>query len=51
MADAITARGGTGQISAVPSRPKWADWVTFAIVIAVCAAAVANEVLLGPTIH
>ena len=51
MGDAITARGGTGQISAVPSRPKWADWVTLAIVIAVCAAAVANEVLVGPTIH
>jgi len=52
MGDAITARGGTGQISAVPSRPKLADWVTLAIVIAVCGAAVANEVLVvSTTLH
>src|SRR6185295_11814938 len=27
MGDAITARGGTGQISAMPSRPQPRDWV------------------------
>lgn len=43
MGDAITARGGAGQISAVPSRPKWADWVAFSIVILVCGAALALE--------
>ncbi len=31
MGDAITARGGTGQISADPSRPKRADWVALSI--------------------
>lgn len=39
MGDAITARGGIGQISATPARPKRADWVTLVIVAAVCAAA------------
>lgn len=38
MGDAITARGGTGQISAVPSRPQRADWVALVLVSAVCAA-------------
>jgi energy-coupling factor transport system permease protein len=28
MGDAITARGGTGQISAVPSGPQARDWIT-----------------------
>jgi energy-coupling factor transport system permease protein len=36
MGDAITARGGAGQISAVPSRPKGLDCVAMAIVIVVC---------------
>lgn len=49
MGDAITARGGTGQISAVPSRPKWADWMAFLVVIVVCGAAVACEVLVVST--
>jgi energy-coupling factor transport system permease protein len=49
MGDAITARGGTGQISAVPSRPKWQDFAALAIVVAVGAAAIANEVLLFST--
>jgi energy-coupling factor transport system permease protein len=39
MGDAITARGGTGQLSAYPSRPKWSDWVALSVVTAVCAAA------------
>ena len=34
MGDAVTARGGTGQLSANPARPKLADWVTLAIAIA-----------------
>ncbi len=46
MGDAITARGGTGQISAVPSRPKPADWVALSIVLAVCGTAVAGELAL-----
>ena len=47
MGDAITARGGAGQISAAPSRPKAADWITLSIVSAVCAAAVVAELVLG----
>ncbi len=43
MGDAITARGGAGQISAAPTRPKRRDWVTFAVVVAVCGAALALE--------
>ncbi|OBK83258.1 ATP-binding cassette domain-containing protein [Mycobacterium sp. 1165178.9] len=43
MGDAITARGGTGQISAAPSRPKPADWVALSIVLAVSGIAVAAE--------
>jgi energy-coupling factor transport system permease protein len=46
MGDAITARGGAGQISAAPSRPKSRDWVAFAIVIAVCGLALALELTL-----
>jgi energy-coupling factor transport system permease protein len=47
MGDAITARGGTGQISAAPSRPKLADWLALSITAAVCIAAIALEVPLG----
>jgi energy-coupling factor transporter transmembrane protein EcfT len=47
MGDAITARGGAGQISAAQSRPKLADWVALSIVSAVCAAALAAELALG----
>jgi energy-coupling factor transport system permease protein len=43
MGDAITARGGAGQISAAPSRPKRADWIAMAIVLVVCSAALALE--------
>ncbi|MGB8501499.1 MAG: energy-coupling factor transporter transmembrane protein EcfT, partial [Mycobacterium sp.] len=49
MGDAIAARGGTGQISAAPSRPGWADAWTLLIVAAVSAAAIASELLLGST--
>jgi energy-coupling factor transport system permease protein len=44
MGDAITARGGAGQISALPSRPKWRDAVAFAIVLAICGLSVYVEV-------
>jgi energy-coupling factor transport system permease protein len=46
MGDAIAARGGTGQISAAPSRPRWPDAVALAIVVAVSAGAIASEQLL-----
>jgi energy-coupling factor transport system permease protein len=49
MGDAITARGGAGQISAVPSRPKWRDFVALSLVAAVSAAVIASEVLLVST--
>ena len=44
MGDAITARGGTGQISAAPSRPKKADWVALGILAALSALAITVEV-------
>jgi energy-coupling factor transport system permease protein len=44
MGDAITARGGVGQISALPSRPKWPDAVAFAIVLTLCGLSVYIEV-------
>jgi energy-coupling factor transport system permease protein len=47
MGDAITARGGTGQISAVPSRPKRADWLALSITVAICLVAIALEAPLG----
>ena len=46
MGDAITARGGAGQISAAPSGPKLRDWVALSIVLAVCGAALALELTL-----
>jgi energy-coupling factor transport system ATP-binding protein len=47
MGDAITARGGTGQISAAPSRPKRADWVALSIASAAFVAALAAELGWG----
>lgn len=47
MGDAITARGGTGQISATQSGPKRADWVALSIASVVCAAAVAAQLALA----
>ena len=49
MGDAITARGGTGQISASPSRPKPGDWVALSVVALVCSAALISELVLWPT--
>ncbi|UXA16340.1 energy-coupling factor transporter transmembrane protein EcfT [Mycobacterium sp. SMC-4] len=43
MGDAITARGGAGQISAAPSRPQRRDWIAYAIVTVICGAALALE--------
>jgi energy-coupling factor transport system permease protein len=46
MGDAITARGGIGQISATPPRPKLADWLALSIIAAVCVAAIMLDVPL-----
>ncbi len=46
MGDAITARGGAGQLSASPARPKTADWVTLGLFVAAGAASVALETVL-----
>jgi energy-coupling factor transport system permease protein len=50
MGDAITARGGVGQISAAPSKPKLRDWVTLGIVFGVSAACVLFELFVLQTI-
>lgn len=49
MGDAITARGGAGQISAAPTRPKRRDWVAFAVVVVVCGVALALELTVWGT--
>ncbi|WP_062987915.1 energy-coupling factor transporter transmembrane component T family protein [Nocardia anaemiae] len=36
MGDAITARGGSGQLAALPARPRTADALALAVVFAVC---------------
>ncbi|WP_083067114.1 energy-coupling factor transporter transmembrane component T family protein [Mycobacterium arosiense] len=46
MGDAITARGGIGQLSASPARPRLADWLTLAIAALVGGAGVAIETLV-----
>lgn len=43
MGDAITARGGIGQISASPARPGFADLMALALVAAVCGGALVLE--------
>ncbi|OBF49805.1 hypothetical protein A5787_08765 [Mycobacterium sp. 852002-50816_SCH5313054-b] len=45
MGDAITARGGTGQLSANPARPKLADGVAIALAVATGALAVVLETI------
>jgi energy-coupling factor transport system permease protein len=51
MGDAITARGGAGQISAHPSRPKAIDGWAALIVVAVCGVALALELtILGTSV-
>jgi energy-coupling factor transport system permease protein len=46
MGDAITARGGTGQLSANPARPKLADWVALAITLVASGSVVTVETLM-----
>jgi len=46
MGDAITARGGVGQISASPARPKMIDLWASVIVIVVCGTALALELTI-----
>ncbi|MBW8711038.1 MAG: energy-coupling factor transporter transmembrane protein EcfT [Mycobacterium sp.] len=50
VGDAITARGGAGQISAAPSRPKRADWIALSIVVVVCAVALTLELTVLGTL-
>ena len=45
MGDAIIARGGAGQISAAPSRPRLLDWVTMTVVLTVCGGTAVGEFL------
>ena len=49
MGDAITARGGAGQISAAPSRPRRRDWIAFLVLVLVCGSALALELTVLPT--
>lgn len=44
MGDAITARGGSGQISAMPARPRLIDAIALTVVLALFAAAVYVEI-------
>ncbi len=46
MGDAITARGGAGQISASPSGPKAIDWWALGIVTVMCGIALALELTI-----
>lgn len=45
MGDAITARGGTGQLSALPSRPGRRDAAAFAVIALLCAVSLYVEIL------
>jgi energy-coupling factor transport system permease protein len=49
MGDAITARGGAGQIAAAPAGPKARDWIALAVIVVVCGAALAVELTLLPS--
>ncbi|GAC69305.1 energy-coupling factor transporter transmembrane component T family protein [Gordonia soli] len=46
MAEAITARGGTGRLAAYPSGPGRRDWVALTIIAVTCAIAIALTVIL-----
>ncbi|RAU95428.1 energy-coupling factor transporter transmembrane component T family protein [Mycolicibacter senuensis] len=50
MGDAITARGGIGQISASPARPKLADAVALALVTVTCGVSLALELTVLSTV-
>lgn len=45
MAEAITARGGTGRLTAYPSRPGRLDAIVLGVFFAACAAAIAVSVI------
>ena len=45
MGDAITARGGTGQISALPAGPKLRDTIAMVVALVLCLLSVYVEVL------
>jgi energy-coupling factor transport system permease protein len=47
LGDAITARGGSGQLTASRSGPGRGDWVALSIVVLVCAAALAVQFAVG----
>lgn len=51
MGDAITARGGVGQIVASPARPGWADAVALLLVVAMCVLSVWVEVATPLATH
>lgn len=46
MAEAITARGGTGRLTAYPSRPGRRDWAVLSVVGVACAVAIALTIVL-----
>jgi energy-coupling factor transport system permease protein len=49
MGDAITTRGGIGQISASPARPKLADAIALALVAVICGGSLALELTVLST--
>ncbi|OBJ55690.1 energy-coupling factor transporter transmembrane protein EcfT [Mycobacterium sp. 1423905.2] len=49
MGDAITARGGTGQLSAHPARPRFSDWLVLGLTVLLSAAAVVGETIWHTT--
>ncbi|MEU4341440.1 energy-coupling factor transporter transmembrane protein EcfT [Nocardia sp. NPDC023852] len=46
LGEAITARGGTGQLTAYPSAPSHRDAIALAVVLAVCLGAIGLHLLL-----
>ncbi|GAC57663.1 putative ABC transporter permease protein [Gordonia hirsuta DSM 44140 = NBRC 16056] len=46
MGEAITARGGTGRLTAYPSRPGRADWIALGLTVLACGGAIALTILL-----
>lgn len=46
LGEAITARGGTGQLTAHPSAPGWRDAVALGAVVAVCAGSILLDILV-----
>ncbi|MGW0037918.1 energy-coupling factor transporter transmembrane component T family protein [Gordonia sp. NPDC003376] len=46
MAEAITARGGTGRLTAYTARPHKADYLVLVVIALACAAAITGTILL-----